>query len=340
MIDVAIIGAGPSGSNCAYNLSQKGINASLFDSSHPREKPCGGMLRSSVKDYFSILDKCPILHSEMRSMQLISPGQVKWTIDISKNKFLGFSRLRLDQYLLKKAVDEGTILIPDRVLGLERSVSSWRILTQNRSYEAKIVVGADGVNSLVRKKLLGALNKRDLGACYGYNLQGIQTDSLILKFLPESAGYLWVVPRGDHTNIGGGTAHLNRFPQLKNMVNRFIDSCYPEVKKISEWAALIPNIKNPNTLSSMAGPNCFLIGDAAGHVDPITGSGIGFAMLDGELVAEAIHSGDFTRYYKQWIKNYGRDLSFKTQTSKLIYKRPIMEFYCMYMKLVNNPPFV
>ncbi len=340
MIDVAIIGAGPAGSNCAYNLSQKGKSVSLFDSSHPREKPCGGMLRSSVKDNFSILEKCPVLHSEMSSMQLISPGQVKWTIDISKNKFLGFSRLRLDQYLLNKAVDEGTNLIQEKVLGLERRASSWRILTQNRSYEAKIVVGADGVNSLVRKKLLGALNRSDLGACYGYNLQGIQTDILILKFLPDSAGYIWVVPRGDQTNIGGGTADLNRFPELKRMVNVFIDSCYPKVERISEWAALIPNIKNPHAFSSIAGPTCFLIGDAAGHVDPITGSGIGFAMLDGELVAEAIHSGDFGQYYKQWIKNYGRAFSFETQTSRLIYKRPIMEFYCMYLNLINHLPLV
>ncbi|MFN8092629.1 MAG: NAD(P)-binding protein [Vicinamibacteria bacterium] len=41
---VAIVGAGPAGSLLAHDLARGGARATVFDSSHPREKPCGGAL--------------------------------------------------------------------------------------------------------------------------------------------------------------------------------------------------------------------------------------------------------------------------------------------------------
>src|SRR3954454_7902794 len=42
MTDVAIVGAGPAGSRAAYVLARGGARVTIFDGSHPREKPCGG----------------------------------------------------------------------------------------------------------------------------------------------------------------------------------------------------------------------------------------------------------------------------------------------------------
>ena len=42
MIDVAIVGAGPAGARAAYVLARRGARVTMFDGSHPREKPCGG----------------------------------------------------------------------------------------------------------------------------------------------------------------------------------------------------------------------------------------------------------------------------------------------------------
>ena len=41
-MDVAIIGAGPAGCRAAQRLAARGARVTLFDPSHPREKPCGG----------------------------------------------------------------------------------------------------------------------------------------------------------------------------------------------------------------------------------------------------------------------------------------------------------
>src|SRR3954467_14937415 len=40
--DVAIVGAGPAGARAAYLLARRGARVTIFDGSHPREKPCGG----------------------------------------------------------------------------------------------------------------------------------------------------------------------------------------------------------------------------------------------------------------------------------------------------------
>ena len=39
---VAVVGAGPAGALLSYHLARGGASATVFDASHPREKPCGG----------------------------------------------------------------------------------------------------------------------------------------------------------------------------------------------------------------------------------------------------------------------------------------------------------
>ena len=59
-----------------------------------------------------------------------------------------------------------------------------------------------------------------------------------------------------------------------------------------------------------------IIGDAAGHIDPLTGEGIHTAMMGGKAAAETLlemkDSGDYSAeatrmYYHKWMKAYGHD---------------------------------
>ncbi len=337
MIDIAIVGAGPAGSNCAYNLARRGIHATIFDHSFPREKPCGGMMGLSDKEVFSILEGLPIEHSVIEMVRVISPSQRTWNIDMANNKLLGFSRLRFDQYLLDQALGEGTDLVKEKVVGLQKKRSSWSVVTQKGSYESRIVVGADGVSSLVRRRIVGSLDKSDLGACFGYIVRGVQENTVIIKFLPSIEGYIWVVPRGDTACIGGGAANVSSFRELKTEVNVFIKRWYPQLERISEWAALIPNVKNPKAfLLQVAGSDWVLIGDAAGHVSPILGSGIAYALMDGELAAEAIADGQVEQFNKMWVESYGKQLLLQSRLRGLIYQKQMLELYCMFMKFHWN----
>lgn len=195
MIDVAIIGAGPAGSNCAYELAKKGIYATIFDNSFPRDKPCGGLIPASISEIFPIIPKLPIVHTKINLMHIIPPSNRRLTIRLSE-KMVGTSRLRFDQYLLSQAVREGTDLIPEKVVGIERRDGFWEIKTTGKSYQAKTLVGADGVNSIVRRKTVGLLPRKDIGICYGHIINGVAEEEVTIKFLSTVKGYVWAIPRG------------------------------------------------------------------------------------------------------------------------------------------------
>jgi flavin-dependent dehydrogenase len=296
MIDVAIIGAGPAGSFCAFKLAQQGICPILFDYSHPREKPCGGMVFDFMFDLFPILKNLPIRFFQSNSMRVISPSGITMTNQLRNGRYVCFSRLSFDQALLNTALAEGAKLIKEKVIGLERVQGYWRIKTQNQCYSAKTLVGADGVNSLVRRHTVLPLNKKDKGICFGYFMSGLEKEVI-------------------------------------RQIEAFTEKYCSRGQKIAQWTALIPNIKDVRTLYiPVSGRNWVLIGDAAGHVNPINGSGIIYAMYDGQLASEAIVKGRPEQFYMLWYETYGRDMFMDVKLRGWIYKRPILELYCMYMK--------
>jgi len=113
----------------------------------------------------------------------------------------------------------------------------------------------------------------------------------------------------------------------------FIEQYYPYVKKISRWAALIPSIKDVKTFHiPLAGPNWILIGDAAGHVNPMIGEGLMYALLDGELAAQAVAENNPRLFDKLWREVYGWSLFTSIRLRKWMYKKPVLGFYCKYLK--------
>jgi geranylgeranyl reductase family protein len=340
VIKVAIVGAGPAGSYCAYKLAENDNYPIIFDYSHPREKPCGGLTSTSAQEFFPFLKTLPIAHCERSTITLISPSGRKLIIRFRKGKIVSFSRLKFDQYLLNMAVYGGADLIEEKVIGLERKYGWWKVRTQKQSYAVKILVGADGVNSMVRRNIIGSLSKKDKGLCFGYFVKGLENENITIKFLRTTKGYIWIIPRGEDTSIGIGSAEICQHHELKKELDTFISEFCPQAEKIAEWTALIPNVKDVKTFRTpIAGSNWILIGDAAGHVDPITGSGIIYALLDGELAAKVIVERHPELFNRLWIETYGQALLRAAKLRDWVYKRPLLELYCMYLKFQSVAQF-
>jgi geranylgeranyl reductase family protein len=339
VIKIAIVGAGPAGSYCAYKLAKSDIYPSVFDYSHPREKPCGGLVSAVAQEFFPFLKTLPITHSERKTLNVILPSKRRMLIRFRKGKIVAFSRLKFDQYLLDRATTEGANIVKEKVVGLERKYGWWKLRTHKQSYAAKTVVGADGVNSMVRRNIIGSLNKNDKGLCLGYFVKGLEEEDITIQFSPTNKGYMWMIPRGEDASVGIGSAKIGNYSELKKELNAFVNKFFPRAKKISGWTALIPNVKDVRTFHNpVSGSNWVLIGDAAGHVDPISGSGMIYALLDGELAAEMISKNQLERFNKLWIKRYGRTLFTNAILRAWVYKRPILEFYCMCLKFQSIMP--
>ncbi|MEM5812438.1 MAG: NAD(P)/FAD-dependent oxidoreductase, partial [Candidatus Aenigmatarchaeota archaeon] len=316
-MDIAIVGGGPAGAYLGYCLAKEGIKATIFDDSHPREKPCGGGISELALRKFPFIKKIDGVKGIGRKIRIISP--VGTEAVIGKGFIMGISRLLLDKYILEMAKNEGAQLIEERVLDIKEKNNSWIIKTNKGNKYAKLIVGADGTNSIVRKNILGPHSKENLTMTYGYIVKGIENELTLMKFLWGKNGYIWVFPRGNHTSIGIGTELTKSFG-IKKHLDFFIKNYYPRVKKLHHFAAMIPTITNPEFFRlPTAGKNWLVIGDAAGHVDPISAEGITYALWSAKLAAKAIIYCEPEKFDELWRKEYGNEFIEAIKLKNILY---------------------
>ncbi|MCX6818225.1 MAG: NAD(P)/FAD-dependent oxidoreductase [Candidatus Aenigmarchaeota archaeon] len=326
-IPIAIVGGGPAGAHLGYCLASEGIKATIFDDSHPREKPCGGGISALALKKFTLLHG---LHYDDNDdwLKLVSPGG-KEALVTGDEETSAFSRKRMDMFILHKAIDAGSNLVEERVVDFERSGDSWKIKTNKKTYEAEVLVGADGVNSLVRRKLIGPIPKEHLGVCLGVFAKSPRhaEEMTTIQFLKGMEGYAWFFPREEDISIGVGTV-LENGKHLKAELDKFMKKYASHTKVLSTWAAMLPMPKDEGFLQlPTSGEDWLLIGDAAGHVDPMMGAGITYAMWGAELAAKAIASGDIASYERMWREEYGHYIREGIKMRNLLSHKTILEIF-------------
>jgi geranylgeranyl reductase family protein len=305
-VEVAIIGGGPAGASCAIELAKHGVYATIFDHSHPREKPCAGGISNQVIKKFPFLEPFRSIGFALSDFRIISYNDIQV---MTKKHDYGFciSRMLFDQGILNIAIAKGAKLVTEKVLDVKKLRDGWKIRTNKECHFARIIVGADGVNSVVRKNTVSPISKENLGLTFGYRATSVEDAQPTIKFL-EIPGYIWVFPGNNYINIGLGS-ELNYGNKLKKLLDDFIHSYYSGIKIISNYAALIPSASNPEFFSlPCSGKDWALVGDAAGHVDPTTGGGIFYALSGGRLAALAIKENEVHSYDNMWRKEYSHAL--------------------------------
>ena len=323
--DIVIVGGGPAGSYLGHLLAKNGKNPIIFDHSHPREKPCGGGITALAIEKFPFLQKFPGEKIPEHGIELISPDGLSVMSTGKKHSFT-FSRLLFDKFILDEAIKEGCKLIEEKVIDVKLKNNIWEIKTKNKIYKAKIIIGADGVNSIVRKKILSPIPKEDTGVCYGCFATSKKTEIPRIKFLDNKQGYIWCATRDDHLSIGIGAESSNP-KNIKKIFNDFLSSYYPDITITSTWGAKIPHVKNHNFYKAKcAGKNWLLIGDAAGHVDSISGEGITYALWSAELASKAILEDNPVSYDKLWRDRYGEELVASCKMRDVFYNPHILKF--------------
>src|ERR1700674_2769196 len=215
------------------------------------------------------------------------------------------------------------------------------------------LVGADGANSAIAKKLAGPLPAADMEVAFGYRAP-LPVDgeaATVVAFLPKWVGYAWAFPRIDHISFGiattqdafdhdsldalmwdfmvayyevaqGGT--LRGRMRLWSKEQRETQTSklrYKELKQTAErYAARIPGLA-PRTWDTRhaCGERWALLGDAAGFADPVTGEGIYYALRSAELFANAYLSGSPLDYEQSWRADFGQELRRASQMRRRFY---------------------
>jgi flavin-dependent dehydrogenase len=117
---------------------------------------------------------------------------------------------------------------------------------------------------------------------------------------------------------------------LKRYLDAFIGEYCPNAEVISSFGALIPAIRAPAFYEiPCAGKNWILIGDAAGHVDPLLGEGIRYAVWSAELAAEAIIEDNPAKFDILWREAYYPDFVKAIRLVRYVYNPRLIELCVM-----------
>jgi geranylgeranyl reductase len=318
---IVIVGAGPGGSFCAHHLARAGADVTLVDREATAwEKPCGGGVPPKVRERFPEIDAYAGPRRAVLDGHFVSP-KGEDVLLTSRQPMWVTSRRDFDGALRALAAKAGAKFVHAAVRRVRREGRGF-VLQGATEIAADFLIGADGAKSIVRRDLLGPIPRNLLTMTVGYFIRA-ESPAAWTWFLPRP-GYVWAFPRADHICLGGGSSDpsMNMWAE----VERLRLAQFPQAPILKKWAAPIPFIRDPAFFRApIVGENFAVIGDAAGHVDALTGEGILYALWGGKLLAEALLAGAPARYDAQWRAAYGAELAKAAELSRWFYHPPTIE---------------
>ena len=308
-VQTVVIGAGPAGSTAAALLARGGHEVLFVDkATFPRDKCCGdgltalalrelerlGLDPGAVESWI-VVDQVTIRSPSGKERHYPLPAGPGYHAAVAR-------RADLDAALVDLARDAGAPLEEGAGLLTATARGDGVELELERvgRVRARNVIGADGMWSPLRKAL-GLAVPDYRGEWHAFrqyyaNVSERANRELIVWFEPDLLpGYAWSFPLPNRrANIGFGIQRGGR-QSVGNMKQLWTELlARPHVRD-----ALGPDATPEDPHKAwpiparigrvpLTGPHTMFVGDAAAVTDPMTGEGIGQALLTGRLAAEAL----------------------------------------------------
>ncbi len=330
--DVLVIGAGPAGSSAAKHAARGGADVLMIDrkSEIGSPKRCAeGVSKEGLKK-LGIEPSPRWIAKELSNVRLVAPDgtDVKLNEETVKLPEAGYilERKVFDKHMAMDAAREGAkIMVKTLAKDLKREDDSL-VVTAERMGEtfqikAKIVIGADGPESRIGRfaGLKTAAKPKNMESAAQFEMGGVELeDPNSLEFYFGSVapgGYAWIFPKGeDIANVGLGVLATETDKSAYQHLMEFVENC-PATRNAQAVELNVGGDPVGGMNKKLVTDNLLVVGDAAGHVNPLTGGGINTALeaglYAGEVAAAAVKEGDFSKkrleeYQKLCEENIGK----------------------------------
>ncbi len=342
--DIVVIGSGPAGATTARVAAEHGLRVLLVDKRQELGAPiqCSGAVSRHALEETGVTPDDEFIQEAIYGFGIYNQCGESTLIDYRQlkpeeyglgagRKPLGYvvDRRRFDRYLMTQAEragaetwlkTEGLGYAPD---GDHHCRIRLRRFNQELEVRARVLVGADGLQSQVGRwaGLRTHIRINELASCLQFVVDRVETDGLLEiitghRWAP--GGYAWVFPKGHgYAEIGLGIIctmternaqwYLDQFMQHSFFRERFADARILEIQG--------GGVPLAAPLRTQYADHLILVGDAARHVNPITGGGIHTALssgvIAGAFLAGLIRSkqpttaGKLRGYQDRWLEKLG-----------------------------------
>ncbi|MEK6618318.1 MAG: geranylgeranyl reductase family protein, partial [Nitrospirota bacterium] len=206
--DVLVVGMGPAGATAAYELSRAGMSVlALEKQMHPRYKVCGGGLSVRIDQILESDFKAVVEHT-VYGIQFTYGGEEPFLIESPRPIAYMVMRDRFDHLLVEKARRAGAEVHEDeRAVGFLQLPEGVEVITDRGRYRTKVLIGADGANSIVAQRLFPTRRLRrmptleseiGIGQAPVYPGEG----KILIDLGATANGYAWIFPKKERLSIG------------------------------------------------------------------------------------------------------------------------------------------
>ncbi|MCD6470584.1 NAD(P)/FAD-dependent oxidoreductase [Candidatus Bathyarchaeota archaeon] len=315
-VDVAVIGAGPSGLIAAREASLRGEKVLVLEEHREVGLPChcAGLLSMRGLSEIGVPLDGEYVQNRFRGAHFFSPSNLSFTIERRKEIACVVNRYLLDNFLAEQALRNGSLIkLNSRVKAIRYRGGFWLLNVNGHGWlRARLLIDAEGaLPKVLGMTGLKTLDTKDL-------LKGLQTEIKTVDIDPDfveihfssklAPGFFaWVIPiNNEVARVGLACRNANpRDLLFKFMRKRFGNMDNRDLKYFDFRSGLVITC---GPIEKTYSDGLLVVGDSAGQVKPITGGGVIFggvcAKIAGRVASEAIKNDEIR---EDFLKNYERE---------------------------------